>query len=263
MKERLKATKISDEEIQLHILLYPIQLKQLAHISPEEETAINALIEEIASRNTKPEKDDLTLLKKRHTAADIALFGRMLASSPQFNTEAAAQVAHAITVHPVVVEDDFFTAVDDLNKGDEDMGAGHMGDTEFAAGLFYLYVCIDKQLLIENLSGDEELANTTLTSLIEAMATIAPTGKQNSFASRARASYILCETGNQQPRSLSVAYLNAVEGKNMLSDAIESLTLKRNNMDKAYGKCWDADAKMNAEEGEGTLQDIIKCAVEA
>ena len=87
--------------------LVELEIEQLVHISPEEDTAINALIDEIASRNTKPEKEDLALLKKRHTASDIALFGRMLASSPQFNTEAAAQVAHAITVHPVVVEDDF------------------------------------------------------------------------------------------------------------------------------------------------------------
>lgn len=242
--------------------LTELETGQLAHISPEENIAINALIEQIASRNTKPEKEDLFLLKKRHTASDIALFGRMLASSPQFNTEAAAQVAHAITVHPVVVEDDFFTAVDDLNTAEE-LGAGHMGETEFSAGLFYLYVCIDKQLLIENLSEDEALANTTLSSFIEAMATVAPTGKQNSFASRARASYILCETGDQQPRSLSVAYLKAIKSTKMLEEAINSLNEKKENMDKAYGACADKRCVMNAEAGEGTLQDIIKCATEA
>ncbi len=243
--------------------LAELEIEQLAHISPEEDRAINTLIDQIISTSAKPEKKDLALLKKRHSAADIALFGRMLASSPQFNTEAAAQVAHAITVHPVVVEDDFFTAVDDLNNGAEDMGAGHMGDTEFAAGLFYLYACIDKQLLISNLSDDTELANITISSLIEAMATIAPTGKQNSFASRARASYILCETGDQQPRSLSIAYLKPVEGKNMLKNAIESLTQKRENMDKVYGRCYDKEAIMNADTGEGSLQNIIQCAVEA
>jgi len=163
----------------------------------------------------------------------------------------------------VVVEDDFFTAVDDLNNGDDDMGAGHMGDTEFSAGLFYLYACIDKQLLIENLSDDEALANKTIASLIEAMATVAPTGKQNSFASRARASYILCETGNQQPRSLSVAYLKPVKGANMLEDAVKSLNEKLENMDKAYGACADKRCSMNADTGEGSLQEIIKCAMEA
>jgi len=240
-----------------------LEIEQLAHISPEEDKAINALIDQIVSSQSKPEKEDLALLKKRHTASDIALFGRMLASDPKFNTEAAAQIAHAITVHPVVVEDDFFTAVDDLNNGDDDMGAGHMGDTEFSAGLFYLYACIDKQLLIENLSDDEALANKTIASLIEAMATVAPTGKQNSFASRARASYILCETGDQQPRSLSVAYLKPVKGENMLEDAVKNLNERLENMDKAYGACADKRCSMNADTGEGSLQEIIKCAMEA
>ena len=81
------------------------------------------------------------------------MFGRMLASSPTFNAEAAVQVAHAITVHEVAVEDDYFTAVDDLNKGEEDMGAGHIGETEFAAGVFYLYVCINRGLLQKTWEG--------------------------------------------------------------------------------------------------------------
>ncbi len=261
-KEKGDLKKLPDEEREKKELT-ELEIGQLAHISPEEDAAIDALIDEITHRNTKPEKEDLFLLKKKHTASDIALFGRMLASSPAHNTEAAAQIAHAITVHPVVVEDDFFTAVDDLNNGEDDMGAGHMGDTEFAAGLFYIYACIDKQLLIENLSDNEDLANTTIASLIEAMAKVAPTGKQNSFASRARASYILCETGDQQPRSLSVAFLNPVVGTGMLQDAVSNLNEKLENMDKAYGACADKRCKMNADTGEGTLQEIIQCAMEA
>ncbi len=138
-----------------------------------------------------------------------------------------------------------------------------MGDTEFAAGLFYIYACIDKQLLIDNLSDDEALANKTIASLIEAMATVAPTGKQNSFASRARASYILCETGSQQPRSLAVAYLNPVRGGDMLEKAIENLGNKQKNMYKVYGDCAEKRCAMNADTGEGSLKAIIQCAVEA
>ena len=54
---------------------------------------------------------------------DIALFGRMLASSPKFNVEAACQVAHAIGVSASVIEDDFFTAIDDLKQEADDAGA--------------------------------------------------------------------------------------------------------------------------------------------
>lgn len=240
-----------------------LEIEQLAHFSPEEQQAIDQLVLELAASGEAPSDTQLALLREQHTAADIALFGRMLAASPKFNTEAAAQVAHAISVHKVTVEDDFFTAVDDLNNGDEDVGAGHMGETEFAAGLFYLYVCVDRELLVENLSGDQALADQTLAALIRSAATVAPTGKQNSFASRARASYIRCECGNTQPRSLSVAFLKPTSGQNMLTEAIKALEKTRENMDKVYGDAPSGSAMMNAATGEGSLQDIIDCATGA
>lgn len=240
-----------------------LEIQQLAHFSPEELQLIDDLVVTLAKRGSKPEESELTLLRNKHTAVDIALFGRMLTAAPAFDVEAAAQVAHAISVHSVVVEDDFFTAVDDLNSGGDDAGAAHLGETEFAAGLFYLYLCIDKDLLVSNLSGDEELANKALAALIESAATVSPSGKQNSFASRARASYILCETGKQQPRSLSVAYLKPVRGGDMLATAIKQLATTLENMDKVYGACADKRCSMNAVTAEGSLQAIIQCATEA
>ena len=237
-----------------------LEIEQLAHFSPEEEAAIERLMEEVAQRGEGPTAEELNLLRKQHSAADIALFGRMLASSPAYNTEAAAQIAHAISVHKVTVEDDFFTAVDDLNSGEEDVGAGHMGETEFAAGLFYLYACIDRELLRKNLGGDAELADKALAALVECAATVAPTGKQNSFASRARASYVLCERGDQQPRSLSVAFLKPVKSGDLLALAIGTLDETVKNMDLAYGSCADERCAMNAYTGEGSLQAIIDCA---
>ncbi|MFQ5744775.1 MAG: type I-E CRISPR-associated protein Cas7/Cse4/CasC [Acidobacteriota bacterium] len=238
-----------------------LQIEQLAHFSPEEKAAIDQLVETIAQRGEGPKDDELDLLRKQHSAADIALFGRMLASSPVYNTEAAAQIAHAITVHSVIAEDDFFTAVDDLNSGEEDIGAGHMGETEFAAGLFYLYACIDRELLQENLAGDAGLADKALAALVECAATVAPTGKQNSFASRARASFVLCERGDQQPRSLSVAFLDPVKGHDFLSQAIHKLEKTMKNMDDVYGPCADTRSVLNAEKGEGSLQAVIDCAL--
>ncbi|HCX89034.1 MAG TPA: type I-E CRISPR-associated protein Cas7/Cse4/CasC [Deltaproteobacteria bacterium] len=237
--------------------LEELEIEQLAHFSPEERDGIMKLVERLALSNTAPTPDDLSLLLKKHTAADIAMFGRMLASSPAFNTEAAVQVAHAVTVHEVAVEDDYFTAVDDLNSGENDLGAAHIGETEFAAGLFYLYICINRDLLVENLGGDQDLANKAITALVEAAAKVAPNGKQNSFASRAYASYLMAEKGEQQPRSLSVAFLKPVRGEDILAKAISDLEDKRANMEKAYGPCADEKKVINAETGEGSLNDII------
>lgn len=52
-------------------------------------------------------------LVDRDHSVDIALFGRMVADQADMNVDAAVQVAHAISVHPVETEFDYFTAVDD------------------------------------------------------------------------------------------------------------------------------------------------------
>jgi len=237
-----------------------LEIEQLAHFSPEEIEQIDKLVDELIDRDSAPTDEELLLLREKPAAADIALFGRMLAAKPKFNVEAAAQVAHAITIHQVAVEDDFFTAVDDLNDGVEDVGAGHMGETEFGAGLFYLYICVDRQSLLENLGGDEELARRTLAALVEAAVKVSPTGKQNSFASRAYASFALCETGDQQPRSLSVAFLEPVRATNLLEAGIQRLVDTRQKMDQVYGDCADLSCAFNVVTGEGGLNDVIECA---
>lgn len=266
-------------------------LRQLVNISPVEKYALKELLQEVKAyfvsgaaneyiqeivklHRKRDEKDkanekkkvtnkiverlrSLLLKAKVTSAADIAMFGRMLASSPIYNTEAAVQVAHAISIHEVAVEDDYFTAVDDLNRGEDDMGAGHIGETEFASGIFYLYICINRDLLMENLGGDKELADRTLDALTKAAAKVAPTGHQNSFASRARTSYILAEKGSDQPRSLSVAFLKPIKGDDILATAIMELEKRRDNFDKVYGACAEDFKKMNCETGEGTFKDII------
>ena len=48
-------------------------------------------------------------------AADLALFGRMLADLPEKNIDAACQVAHAISTNKIhSMEMDYYTAVDDI-----------------------------------------------------------------------------------------------------------------------------------------------------
>ncbi len=252
--ERFGKCKGKDAEDKLAVL----DIEQLAHFSTEEVAAIDALIEKLAREKSTPTDKDLALLRKENSSADIALFGRMLASEPGFNVDASTQVAHALSVHKVAVEDDFFTAVDDLNRGDEDRGSGHMGDTEFAAALFYLYVCIDRESLVANLGGNNALANKTLGALLESIAKVPPGGKQNSFANRVYASYILAEKGSQQPRSLAVAYLKPVNGENMAAEAIGALETTRANMDKVYGPCADESRRLNATQGEGSLAELIR-----
>jgi len=235
------------------------EIEQLVHISPSEQLKISSLVETLIAEQREPNDEELNILRKDEMAVDIALFGRMLASKPSFNIEAACQVAHAISVHGVVIEDDYFTAVDDLNDHSEDTGAAHIGETGFAAGLFYSYLCINKELLIKNLNGDSELANKAIAALAEAAIKVAPEGKQNSFGSRAYASYVLAEKGDQQPRSLSVSFLKPVarNSENFGEDAVTALEKQVANFDSVYGPCADASYSLNALKPEGTLSELL------
>ncbi|HOO90898.1 MAG TPA: type I-E CRISPR-associated protein Cas7/Cse4/CasC [Syntrophales bacterium] len=235
-----------------------VKTEQIAHYSPTEIEGIDTLLEECISKGASPDKEQLSLLRKDHAAVDIAMFGRMFANTPSFNTEAAVQVSHAITVHDVVVEDDYFTAVDDLNRLETDAGSAHIGQFEFGSGLYYIYVCINRDLLLENLNGDAQMASKAIEALTEACAKVAPIGKQASFASRAYASYILAEKGPYQPRSLAVAFLKPLKTDDMLTSAISALEETQKKIDKVYGSCYQDSRLLNANTGEGTLSDILQ-----
>lgn len=241
-----------------------LEIEQLAHFSPEELAAIDSLVVQLIERKEKPTDDELKLLVHPRRAVDIAMFGRMLADSPTHNVEAAVQVAHAITVHRAAVEDDYFSAVDDLN-GRDAIGAGHIGERGYGAGLFYLYIVIDRELLKKNLGDDEALSTRALTALVTAVTQVAPTGMQNSFASRAYAGYVLAEKGDQQPRSLAQAFLKPIkphDEEGMFEKAIAALETRCDNFDKVYGICADSRQSVNVEKPQGTMADLIKFVAE-
>ncbi len=232
-------------------------------LSSQEKAAISNVVTALLNQQVPSDEDLAKALQKTNTAVDLAMFGRMLADKPDFNVEAAVQVAHAFTVGAAVVEDDFFTAVDDLNAGIEDVGAGHMGEVEFGSGVFYLYVCVDCALLRENLSGRPDLAGPALAALTEAAATVAPTGKQNSFASRAYAQYVLAEKGDRQPRSLATAFVQPVTGTDQVAAAIAQLRKTRADMDQVYGALADAQEELSVPDRDGSLAKVLDFVAEA
>lgn len=234
---------------------HPARTEQLAFIAPEERDAALLLSERLAA-GEKPSTKPEDVLRRTDTAADVALFGRMLADAPDFNREAAAQVAHAITTHRVTVEDDYYTAVDDLKTPAEDAGAGFVGEAAFGSGVFYLYLCIDRALLERNLGGNTALAGTALAALAEAAATVAPCGKQNSFAAHGRAHFVLAEAGNQQPRTLAGAFARPVAGDDLMAASIATLEKFRAALEAAYGPGSDGSARMEVGAG-GSLADIV------
>lgn len=243
----------------------PTYTEQLVFIAPEERAKAIALCEQLARGEIDAVKPE-DVLVRADSAADIAMFGRMLAGGPAYNREAAVQVAHAITTHKVTVEDDYYVAVDDLKDASsrEDAGTSFIGVQEFAAGLFYIYICADLDLLVRNLGGDAGLARDAVEALVRAAATVAPKGKQASFASRAYASFILAEAGSAQPRSLAAAFLKPISDSvnDPAAASVRALRTLKDRFAQGYGEgdLTSAEMDLTGDTVDGSIDAIVAFA---
>ena len=139
---------------------------------------------------------------------DIALFGRMVANDADLNVDAAVQVAHAISTHKVDNEDDYFTAVDDLNPQNE-TGAGMIGTVEFNSSTLYRFATINVGGLMHNL-GDAGATGRAAAAFVQGFVTSMPTGKQNTFGNRTVPDAVVVMVREGQSVSLVGAFEDAV-----------------------------------------------------
>lgn len=230
-----------------------VRTRQLVFVSPDERAAAFEWADRMLAGEGKPANLKEVVLRTADGAVDVAMFGRMLAADPDFNRDAAVQLSHAITTHRAMVEDDYYTAVDDLKRPAEDLGAGFVGEAGFGSGVYYLYACINTGLLVTNLGGDRSLARQAMEAAVEAFATATPSGKRNSYGHHARAGYIRAEAGETQPRSLAAAFLRPVEGADLMRASVEALEAMAAKFDRAYGPQADADETMDVDKGVGSM----------
>ena len=188
-------------------------------------------------------KTDLHLPSGQHAGIEGALFGRMVTSDTASNIDAAIHVAHTFTVHGHESENDYFTAVDDLQRKGDDTGASFIGDAELTAGLFYGYVVVDLPGLVSNLEGckaeewlteDRELAAQVIHNLLHLIATVSPGAKLGSTAPYGRARFMLVEAGSGQPYSLADAFRKPAKAQ--LEDALDRLQTEIACQDENYGR---------------------------
>jgi CRISPR system Cascade subunit CasC len=143
-------------------------------------------------------------------AADVALFGRMIADLPAGHVDGACQVAHALSVNKLNLEDDFFTAVEELKGEDDDPGAAMMDVAPFTSACYYRYANIDTVELMRNLDGEAELARDTLEAFLRASVWAVPSGKQHSTAPHNPPSLIFAVVRDGYLWSLANAFLQPV-----------------------------------------------------
>ena len=132
----------------------------------------------------------------------------------------------------------------------------------FAGGLALAAGVAAVALLFGHNAGQESqraLAATALAALAEAAATVAPSGKQNSFAAHGRAEYILAEKGDQQPRTLAGAFSRPVSGDDLMAASCRALAGFRADLQTAYGPAAEAQVEMRVG-AQGSLADIVAFA---
>ncbi|MGD7733504.1 type I-E CRISPR-associated protein Cas7/Cse4/CasC [Propionibacteriaceae bacterium G57] len=205
-----------------------------------------------------PDKVDKTAAKNAIDTShgiEIALFGRMVASSPDLNVDASLQVAHAISTHTVDPQGDFYTAVDDQKRrNDDDAGAGMVGTIEFSSATLYRYAALSLDLLSENLGQATEVTADAAAQFVKAFTLSLPSGKKNSMAADTLPSMVLVTLRESRPVNLVGAFERPVpvSDEGFVARSVAALVRRAQDLDATFGtaplKTWVvAESEVSAE----------------
>jgi len=186
-----------------------VKSKTLYFISPLECATIAK-----AFKETGDIKKSIKAVKGKHLvdAADIALFGRMVASDHSLTVEAASMFSHALSTHRSDNEIDFFSAVDDGKAEDaEDAGAGITGTLEFNSSTYYRFAALN----LDMLADAEHLGALTLeerknvvSTFVEATIKAVPSARKNTMNGNTLPVYVL---GVCRAKGHPIQLINAFE----------------------------------------------------
>ncbi len=161
---------------------------------------------------TKDAKKSLKVIdaKALKDAADISIFGRMVASDHSLTVEAASMFSHALSTHKVDNEIDFFAAVDDLQQK-EDSGAGMTSTLEFNSATYYRFAALNLDMLADNehlgcLTRDER--QNVVRTFVEATIMAIPSARKNTMNGNTLPGYVL---GVVREKGHPVQLVNAFE----------------------------------------------------
>jgi CRISPR system Cascade subunit CasC len=199
------------------------------HFDAVQPYAIGAIREAINMVNAGTELKDLKKIVQLPTI-DVALSGRMDASCPERNVEAAMSVAHSLTTHSADIEVDWYTACDDLAE----QGSGHIGTTEFSSGVFYRYASINLDLLAKNINATVNDLAPIVNTIVRCFAQVSPSAKQKTFAAHNHADFVFVSQSNQ-PLSLANAFRKPVTNNGeVMEESIRKLVSHYEKLVEGY-----------------------------
>lgn len=109
---------------------------------------------------------------------------------------------------------------------DEDTGADTIQETELTSGLFYGCVVVDLPGPLRNLAGE------VLHNIVYLIAEVSPGAKLGSTAPYSRATLMLLEAGDRQPRALAEAFRTPCAPET--GQAVSALSAHLEALDAAY-----------------------------
>lgn len=204
------------------------QVGTLTFLAPSEIDSIGQQVAELLETDPKSKDYEKSLDKFCKKAglldgADIALFGRMVASLPSLTLEGAAMFSHALSTHKADNDLDFYSAVDDRKPKDDDAGAGMIGTLEFSSAVYYRYAAVNLGLLADEahlakLSAAER--RRVVDAFIRATLMAVPGARKNSMNAHTRPGFVLGTfKAAGQPVQLINAFESPVRPKGGLLDA--------------------------------------------
>ena len=212
------------------------QVTTAVYLSPKEIDNI------VASLNAGESVKSAVKNAQRHDAADISLFGRMIANPGNLSVEGAAMFSHALSTHKVANEIDFFSAVDDHKPDSEDAGAGMIGTLEFNSALYYRYAALNLDLLADprHLGGlPPEDRKAVVAHFINATLEAIPGARKNSMNAHTRPGFVLGTVKeNGQPVQLINAFEKPIwtpDGQGIMEKSIEELKGHHNQLKDIWG----------------------------
>lgn len=226
--EKSKKGSVPEAPAEAAALLF-LSKRQIEHLA---ELAIGA-----ERSGEKLQKSVVKEAADTNHSIDISLFGRMVAEATDLNVDASAQVAHAISIHPVDNEYDYFTAVDDKAPNDN-AGASMIGTVEFNSSTLYRYATVDVDALNRNL-GDTGASAKALGAFARAFIMSMPTGKQSTFANRTLPDGVVVTVRDTQSVNLVGAFEDPVlcDGSvTRIAQASSRLVDYSREIDRAYSQ---------------------------
>ncbi|MDD2465402.1 MAG: type I-E CRISPR-associated protein Cas7/Cse4/CasC [Desulfobulbus sp.] len=258
-------------------------LTQLVAFSISEiEYLANAMLEvtEHGDITIKDITEIIKQLKNKRTSVgplspELQLFGRFTTASSYFrDIDSPLQISHGFTVHESHIEQDYWSAVDDLNRISGIHESGHLNSRSFGSGVFYHYYCLDVSLLSQNITSafphlDRSQLVDMTRDLIAAFlfATLCrnPVGNQSNYANHDLPSCAYITYGNAFPYSAQNAFERPVpkaQHGGFLEEARQCFIAWLDDRHQRFGIFSGFEQCMGINEQDTDLKTLVESTIE-